>query len=325
MNCPMVGFCCSFCRRWKVGMRQHGEAAQGAHRLQPQPRAAFTPGHMPGPRPRTARHGEGNANQSLHGGKQNQSPGKAPDAPQMRGGLLQEKPWDYPRESCNDQGLRGGTEALRHSNLAQRLGSSQRHLLLQPPRTLAAPRHHGAATRCCCCGLCWGTYIAGDPLTHRWAGRSRVMSYLHASLAPASRPPVVERHVVAPRPAQRAADAERRHQLHCHRLQPTAGKAEKSASCLPASGPCQPAGWGLSQTAGTPQGICPEEAAPANSRAQWVWDWQEFVTLWHHAKGAPSPPQVPARPPHSPGVVEVEDKVRPWGCRKERCQSHVVP
>ena len=220
---------------------------QGAHGLQPQPRAALAPGHVPSPRPRTVGHGERNANQSLLRGKQDQSPGKAPGAPQAWGGLLQEKPWDYPRESCDAQGLRGGTEALGHSTLTQRLGSLQRHPLLQPPRASAAPRRRGPAARHCgCCGLCWGTHTAGDPLTHRRAGRSRVLSYLHASPAPASQPLVVERHVAAPRAAQRATDAEWRHQLHRHRPQPAAEKAEMSASCLPFSSPCQPAGWGPS-------------------------------------------------------------------------------
>lgn len=131
---------------------------------------------------------------------------------------------------------RGSEEARRlreHSTLTQRLSSLQGHPLLRPPRALAAPRRRGAAARRCG----WGTYTAGDPLTHRQAGRSRVLSYLHASPAPASRPPVVEGHVAAPHAAQRPADAERRHQLHRHRPQPAAGKAEMSVSCLPRSGP----------------------------------------------------------------------------------------
>lgn len=105
------------------------------------------------------------------GGKQNQSPGKAPDAPQAWGGLLQKKPWDYPRESCNDQRLQGSMEALGHSSPAQRLGFLQRHPLLQLPQAPAAPRHLGAAAQCCCCGgLHWGMYMAGDPLVHHRAG-----------------------------------------------------------------------------------------------------------------------------------------------------------
>lgn len=79
------------------------------------------------------------------------------------------------------------------------------------------------------------------------------MSYLHASPAPASRPLAVERDVAAPRPAQRAADAERRHQLHRHGPQPAAGKAQTSASCLPTPIPTSPAGGALPGHPGLPR------------------------------------------------------------------------
>lgn len=128
---------------------------------------------------------------------------------------------------------RGSEEARRlreHGTLTQRLSSLRDTRSCGRPECWLLP---GTAARRCG----WGTYMAGDLLTHRQAGKSRVLSYLHASPAPASRPPVVEGHVAAPRAAQRAADAERRHQLHRHRPQPAAGKAEMSASCLPASGP----------------------------------------------------------------------------------------
>lgn len=107
------------------------------------------------------------------------------------------------------------------------------------------------------------------------------MSYLHASPAPAAWPVVLERHV-ALGPAQRAADAERRHQLHRHRAQPTAGMAGVSASCLPSPAPT-PVGW-----------MSPESPGHLQTAEPRGLGLLRVATPWHHAKRAPSLPQVPA-------------------------------
>lgn len=165
-------------------------------------------------------------------------------------------------------------------------GSGTQHVL-QAPR---GPRLH-----------CWGDTQGQRPAPPSQAGRSGVMSYLHASPAPASWPVVLERHV-ALGPAQRAADAERRHQLHCHRAQPAAGMAGVSASCLPSPAPT-PAGWMAPD--------CPGHLQTAEPSGLGCPGLRHLGTMQREHPACPRSPQL-----HSPVVVEVEDKVGPWGGRK---------
>lgn len=243
-------------------LREGGrEVARGSGAGSSPSPSCLHPSHMPRPKLRTAGHGGGNANHSLHGGNKTRTRGK-PLLPHRHGEVFCRKTLGtIPGKAVMTRRHR----ALGHSARDQCLSSLQRHPLLQPPPALAAP-----AVGC-----------AGG-LAHPWLGREE-----QGDGGPGSGFPVAERHVAALCHAQRAADAERRHQLHCHRPQPAAGRAETSVSCLPPSSPRQLRGFG---------------------------------SPWYCAKASPSPPQVPTWP-HSPSVVQVEDKIGSWGGRKERCET----